>query len=120
MNKLENINKKIDELKKEIANLEIQKNNINTYTCIFIVRPKTTLKALQVIKDTIKNIVELENNFEDLGLKKLAYEISKEKEGYYIQFDFTGFGEDVQKLEKYYIENDNIIKFLTMRKPDED
>lgn len=116
MNKLENINKKIDELKKEIANLEIQKNTINTYTCIFIVRPKTTLKALQVIKDTIKNIVELENNFEDLGLKKLAYEISKEKEGYYIQFDFTSFPQDITKLENYYRNNGNIIKFLTIKK----
>ena len=118
MNKLENINNKIDELKKEIIKLETEKNNIKGYESIIIINIKTSLKELQNIKDEIRKIVELNGNFDNIGIKKLAYEVQKQNEGYYIEFFFVGTNEDVIKLEKYYRENDNIIKFLNMINPE--
>ena len=114
MNKLESINNKIDELRKEIIILEEQAKNIHNYTSIIILNISTTLKDLKSIKENIEKIVDVKE-FEDLGIKKLAYEIKEQKEGYYIKFDFEGIGEDIAELEKYYRLNDNIIKFLNIR-----
>lgn len=114
MNKLENINKKIDELKKEIIKLEEQAKNIYNYTSIIILDVSTTLKDLKNIKENIQKNVDV-NVFEDLGIKKLAYEIKSQKEGCYIKFDFEGIAEDITKLEEYYRLEDNIIKFLNIK-----
>lgn len=119
MNKLENINKKIDELKKEIMELEEKRNEITNFTSIIITKVDITLKDLQNIQNKIKEIVELDGDFQNLGIKKLAYEIRKQNEGYYMQFDFIGVSEDFAELEKYYRLENNIIKFLNIRK-DED
>ena len=113
MNKLESINNKIDELRKEIIKLEEEKKQIKNYRSIIILRANTTLKDFEDIEKTIKSIIEI-TFWENLGVKKLAYEIRKEKEGFYIQFDFVGTGTDIQEIEEYYRNNDNIIKFLTI------
>lgn len=112
MNKLENINKKIDELKKEIIKLEEQAKNIYNYTSIIILDVSTTLKDFKNIKENIQKIVDV-SVFEDLGIKK--YEIKSQKEGCYIKFDFEGIAEDITKLEEYYRLEDNIIKFLNIK-----
>ena len=114
MNKLDNINNKIDELKKEIIKLEEQAKHIHNYTSIIILNVSTSLQDFKIIRENIDKIIEIQN-FEDLGIKKLAYEIKGQKEGYYIKFDFEGIGEDVTSLEKYYRLENNIIKFLNIR-----
>ena len=116
MNKLENINKKIDELKKEIIKLETEKNNIKEFESAAILRITTNIKRFETIKKEINDIIDIENkNIEELGTKKLAYEFQKQKEGFYIRFNFTGTYEDVAKLEKYYRANNNILKFLNVK-----
>ena len=116
MNKLQNINNKIDELKKEIIKLETEKNNINEFESVAILRTTTNIKRFETIKKEINDIVDIENEkIEELGAKKLAYEFQKQKEGYYIHFNFTGTFEDVTKLEKYYRANNNILKFMNVK-----
>lgn len=116
MNKLENINNKIDELKKEIIKLETEKNNIKEFESVAILKTTTNIKRFETIKKEIDDIVDIENNkIEELGTKKLAYEVQKQNEGYYIHFNFTGTYEDVSKLERYYRINDNILKFMNVK-----
>lgn len=116
MNKLENINNKINELKKEIIKLETEKNNIKEFESVVVLRITTNIKRFEIIKKEINDIVDVENSkIEEFGTKKLAYEIKKQKEGYYIKFSFVGTSEDITKLEKYYRTNNNIIKFLNIR-----
>lgn len=114
MNKLESINNKIDELRKEIIKLEEEKKQIKNYRSIIILRANTTLKNFESIEKTIKNMIEV-TFWENLGVKKLAYKIREENEGFYVQFDFVGTETDIQEIEKYYRLNDNIIKFLNIR-----
>lgn len=116
MNKLENINNKIDELKKEIIKLETEKNNIKEFESVAILRTTTNIKRFETIKKEINDIVDIEDEkIEELGTKKLAYEFQNQKEGFYIRFNFTGTYEDVTKLEKYYRANNNILKFINIK-----
>ncbi len=116
MNKLENINNKINELKGEIEKLETEKNNIKEFESIAIIRITTNIKRFESIKKEINDIVDIESNkIEELGIKKLAYKVQEQNEGYYIHFNFTGTFEDVAKLEKYYRANNNILKFMNVK-----
>ncbi len=54
-----------------------------------------------------------------MGLRKLAYEIGKNKEGYYVVFEFEAKPELIVELERNYRINDEIIKFIVVRKNEE-
>lgn len=57
---------------------------------------------------------------ENLGLKKLAYEIRKNKQGHYLRYEIEAENEKIIKLEKFARENENVIKFITVRITDKD
>ena len=52
----------------------------------------------------------------DLGKRKLAYEIKKNKEAYYVQINFESKPEAIAELERIYRITDGILKFITVRK----
>ena len=52
---------------------------------------------------------------EDLGKKKLAYEIQGNKEGSYAVFTFYGKPEDISETERQYRIDDNVMKFMTVK-----
>lgn len=54
-----------------------------------------------------------------MGNRKLAYEIGKNTEGYYVVFDFTAKPELITELERNYRITDEIIKFIVVRKDEE-
>ena len=53
---------------------------------------------------------------EELGKKNLAYEVNKNKTGYYIIIEFYADNEDVKNLELFCRKNENILKFIFVRK----
>ena len=53
--------------------------------------------------------------FENVGLKKLAYEIRNNKEGICLRYEFSCDGKEIFRLEKFTRENDNVIKFITVQ-----
>lgn len=53
---------------------------------------------------------------EELGKKNLAYEVKNNKQGYYIVIEFYADNEDVKELESYCRQNENILKWLFVRK----
>jgi small subunit ribosomal protein S6 len=50
------------------------------------------------------------------GKRHLAYEIKKQKDGYYFLIDFAGDGPIVAELERTYKIDDRILKFMTVKK----
>ena len=52
---------------------------------------------------------------DDLGKRKLAYEVKKQKEGYYQVFNFEANPELIKELERNYRITDEIIKFMTIK-----
>ena len=51
-----------------------------------------------------------------MGRRKLAYDIGKNTEGYYVVFTFEAKPELIAELERNYRITDEIIKFITIRK----
>jgi len=50
------------------------------------------------------------------GKRHLAYEIKKQKDGYYFLIDFAGDGPIVAEIERNYKIDDRILKFITVKK----
>lgn len=104
-------------LKNEIKNME--EKYMNKYESVIIIKP--TLKDKE-IKDTInkykENFEKLSNQpvkVEDMGKKKLAYEIQGNKEGHYAVYTFYGKNEDISDIERNYRIDDNVMKFITVK-----
>ena len=53
---------------------------------------------------------------EELGKKNLAYEVNKNKTGYYLDIEFYADNEDVKNLELFCRNNEDILKFIFVRK----
>ncbi len=94
---------------------------MNKYESIIIINPSL---EEQGIKDVITKFTDLINsdgkveNVEEMGRRKLAYEIQKHKEGYYVVYTFEANPEFISELERIYRITDNIMKFITIRKDD--
>ena len=52
----------------------------------------------------------------DMGKRKLAYEIKKNKEAFYVQFNFESKPEAITELERIYRITDDVLKFITIKK----
>lgn len=55
------------------------------------------------------------NSIEDLGLKKLAYSIGNYNEGNYVLCKFSSESEKIGNLERFLRQNDDVIKFITLK-----
>lgn len=48
-----------------------------------------------------------------IGMRRLAYEIQKLTQGYYVSFVFEGDGQTVRELERHFRLDENCLRFLT-------
>jgi len=69
---------------------------------------------IEKIKDFIlKNGGEL-RALEKWGRRRLAYAIKKKNNGFYVLYEFKAPGDIVAKLERQYLLNENVIRFMTI------
>ena len=73
--------------------------------------------AIEKVKNYIQENGEIEKN-EDIGKRKLAYEIKRNKEGYYYIIEFMAEPESIVELERICRITDEILKFIVVRKDD--
>ena len=96
---------------------------MNKYESVIIINPNIADDEIKVIIENLKKIITDNNGsitkVEELGKKKLAYEIKKCKEGYYLVLYFEGNPDIVAELERVYRIKDEIIKYMTIRNDEE-
>ena len=96
-------------------------SNMNKYETIMILDCNITDEcrnnAINKIKKYIESKGKIENT-EEIGKRKLAYEIRKKNEGYYYLINFSANPEDIAELERIYRITDEIMKFLVVRRND--
>ena len=84
------------------------------FESVIIIKPEIEKKVIDAIiaevNEKVKNL-----KVEEIGLKKLAYEVKGNKEGYYLLFNFEDIAEKIAMLEDYYRKEDNILKFITIK-----
>ena len=95
---------------------------MNKYESVIIINPSL---EEQGIKEVITKFTDLINNndgkvenVEEMGRRKLAYEIKKHAEGYYVVYTFEANPEFITELERIYRITDSVMKFITIRKED--
>ena len=90
-----------------------------TYEVMYIVNPETADDAIGTLNDTMGRLIETEGGTiirrDDIGRRRMAYEINKKKEGYYVLFEIEGSGQEIAELERRMRVNDAIIRFITVR-----
>ena len=91
---------------------------MNKYESVVIINPSVEEEK---VKELSQKFTEIINNdgkvekVEELGKKKLAYEVKKNKEGYYIVINFEANPDLISELERNYRIMDEVIKFITVR-----
>ena len=92
---------------------------MNKYESVIIINPNVDEAGIKALEEKFTGIIN-ENgkveNVTDMGKRKLAYEIKKNKEAYYVQFDFEAKPESIAELERVYRITDEILKFIVVKK----
>ena len=90
-----------------------------SYECTFICSPDLDVAKVDEIISKATKVIETSKgtikNLQQLGKKKLAYNINKFREGIYVYMELEGDGSMLQPLENFFKVNDSIIRFLTVK-----
>ena len=92
---------------------------MNKYESVVIINPNVEENALKDLIERFQTLINTDGKVEqvnELGKKKLAYEIKKNKEGYYIVYDFEANPSLIAELERNYRITDEVIKFIVVKK----
>ena len=92
---------------------------MNKYESVIIINPNVDEAALKALQDKFTGLINGNGKVEevvDMGKRKLAYEINKNKEAYYVQFNFESKPEAITELERIYRITDDVLKFITIKK----
>lgn len=96
---------------------------MNKYESVIIINPNISDDEIKVIIENLKKIITDNNGsiakVEELGKKKLAYEIKKCQEGCYVVIYFEAEPNVISELERVYRIKDEIIKYMTIRTDEE-
>ncbi len=97
-----------------------KEEKLNRYEVIAIVKSDlpdeditTILERYQAIITERKGVIA---KAEKWGKRRLAYEIKKQKDGFYLFIDFAGNGPIVNEVERNFKIDDRILKFMTVKK----
>ena len=93
----------------------------NNYESVIILKGTYTeeeyKQALNEVIEKIKKLIDIER-IDEIGLKKLAYEIKKNNSGYYIVIYYKATSQAILEIERYFRITEDVIKFITVRKED--
>lgn len=92
---------------------------MNKYESIIIINPNCTDEAIKALESKFTGLINENGKIESvekIGKKRLAYEIKKNREGYYILFNFEAKPDSIAELERNYRITDEVLKFITLKK----
>ena len=92
---------------------------VNQYELTYIINPvrnedqtrSIVNKVTKYIEDHDGEIIEVD----EWGNKRLAYQIDRKRNGYYVNMYFRAPGTIIQPLERTMEINDDILRYLTLR-----
>ena len=91
---------------------------MNKYESVVIINPNLEAESIKALIEKFSNLINNNgkvDSVEEVGKKKLAYEIKKNKEGYYVIFKFEANPESIAELERVYRITDEVIKFIVIK-----
>ena len=94
---------------------------MNNYESVIIINPNVDEAGLKALEDKFTGLINENgkvNEVVNMGKKKLAYDIQKNKEAYYMVFKFEANPTLIVELERVYRITDGILKFITTKNID--
>jgi small subunit ribosomal protein S6 len=99
-----------------------EEEKMRRYETIIIVRPNVGEDEIEAITSKATSTIETDGGtilrINDWGLKKLAYLIKKENQGYYVYLDYAGVPESIAEIERIFRIDDRVLKYLTVKLAD--
>ena len=91
---------------------------MNVYELVVILNAATNDEAKEAFLNKLKTLVgsDSELKVEDWGRRKLAYEIKKSREGYYLLVNFETNAENVAEIERKLRIDDSVLKHMIIKK----
>ena len=89
------------------------------YESILVVSCKLSEEEIQGVIGKFKELIEQNGELEsvdDWGVRKLAYLINKESDGYYVVFNFTASAEFPAELKRVYAITDGVLRSMIVVK----
>lgn len=92
------------------------------YETIYIIRPGASEDDITAIIDRTNGVIEKFggkiDQLDRWGIKKLAYTIAKETQGYYVYAEYAGMPEAVSEIERLFRIDDKVMKYMTVKTQD--
>jgi small subunit ribosomal protein S6 len=96
---------------------------MRNYEIMFIVNPNTPEEEIDKINGQIENVVTSGGGkvekLEKMGKRRLAYEVDRQREGYYVLFAIAANGDIIKECERRLRVIDAVIKYITVRVDEE-
>ena len=92
---------------------------MNKYESVVIVQPSLDEEAVKGLIKKFSDLIETQGkveSVEDMGKKRLAYEVQKQREGQYLLFNFEAEPTLIVELERNYRITDEVMKFIVVKK----
>jgi len=90
---------------------------------MYIVDPDTADEKIGKLNEAVGKLIEKEGGtivrMDDIGRMRMAYQIQKKQEGYYVLFEIEGSGQEIAELERRMRVNDMIMRYITVRVDEE-
>ncbi|MBR3673329.1 MAG: 30S ribosomal protein S6 [Clostridia bacterium] len=94
---------------------------MNKYESIIIINPNVDEEGMKALISRFTDLINTDGKVEkvdELGKRKLAYEVKKNTEGFYVVFYFEANTSLIAELERNYRITDEVIKFMTIKQED--
>ncbi len=93
------------------------------YETMFLLHPELSSEdresAVEKFSDIIKNDQGQIVNIDQWPLRKLAYRVQKQTQGYYVVIDFGAPGSAIEELTRNFRLDERVMKFMTTKLDDE-
>lgn len=93
---------------------------MKTYETIVILKSSTDAQHIEKeVQEKIEDAVRKKDgkilNFEKWGIRKLAYTIKKQDEGFYILLNYTASPETIKVIDRLLRIDEMVLRFLTVK-----
>ena len=91
---------------------------MNQYESVIIINPSVDEEGVKGLVQKFTDLINTDGKVEkvdELGKRRLAYDVQKNKEGYYVVFYFEANPSLISELERVYRITDEVIKFMSIK-----
>lgn len=91
----------------------------SAYESVLVISLKLGDEGIQKVIEKFKSVIERHatlDGVDEWGRRRLAYQINKETEGYYVLFNFTSTAEFPAELDRRYKIADGVLRSLIVKK----